>query len=78
MKRIINDKIYDTDSAELVAEGPMVNVYRTKNGRWFEQVRSIIFDGCELHPLMFNEAKSLVGLHAPDRYDEFFGQAEEA
>jgi hypothetical protein len=34
--------------------------------------------GCQIIPIDQNEAKSLVGVHAPDQYDKYFGRAEKA
>ncbi len=78
MKTIIDGKLYDTDSAEMVAVGQFVEVYRTSKGSWFKRSQSMFGMGSMLLPINGDEAKKLVGLHAPDRYEKYFGQAEEA
>lgn len=78
MKTIINEKLYDTDTADLVAVGNYVEVYQTRNGNWFKKSDSILGLGCMLIPIDEKEAKKLIGLHAPEKYERYFGQAEEA
>lgn len=78
MKIIVDDKIYDTDTANLVAVGSYVEVYQTQKGNWFKKSDSILGWGCQLIPIDIKEAKMLIGLHAPDKYENYFGQAEEA
>lgn len=78
MKTIINGKIYDTDTAERIAKGPCVSVYRTQSGKWFKRALSVFSNNYEIKLISFYEAKELVGLHAPDQYEKYFGQAEEA
>ena len=78
MKTIINGKLYDTDTADLVAVGNYVEVYQTQKGSWFKKSDSMLGWGCMLIPIEVNEAKKLIGLHAPDKYERYFGQAEEA
>jgi hypothetical protein len=76
MKTIIEGKLYDTDNANLIAVGTFVEVYRTTKGSWFKKSDSILGQGCALVPIDENEAKGLVGLHAPDRFNKYFGRAE--
>ncbi len=76
MKTIIEGKLYDTEAAELIACGTFVEVFRTKRGNWFKKSDSTLGQGCALIPIDENEAKGLVGLHAPDRYNKYFGRAE--
>lgn len=78
MKIIIDGKLYDTETADLVAVGTFVEVYRTKKGNWFKKSDSIFGQGCQIIPIDQSEAKKLVGLHTPDRYNKYFGQAEMA
>ncbi len=78
MKTIINEKLYDTDTAELVAVGNYIEVYQTQKGNWFKKSDSMLGWGCMLIPIEVNEAKKLIGLHAPEKYERYFGQAEEA
>ena len=78
MKRIIDNKAYDTETANLVAVGNYVEVYQTPKGNWFKKSDSMLGWGCMLIPIDVNEAKELIGLLAPDKYEKYFGQAEEA
>ncbi len=78
MKIIINEKLYDTETADLIAVGTFVEVYRTKKGSWFKKSDSILGQGCQIIPIEQNEAKKLIGIHAPDRYNKYFGQVEKA
>jgi hypothetical protein len=78
MKAIIDGKIYDTETAERIAEGVCVEVYRTKKGNWFKRTRDLYTDNHHVEPIGEKEARDLIGLNAPDRYDKYFGRAETA
>lgn len=72
MQAIIDGKLYDTEGAERVAEGTFVEVFRTKDGRWFKKEEPMLGLGCQIIPIDQKEAKSLVGFHSPDSYDKYF------
>jgi hypothetical protein len=78
MKTIIDGKLYDTETAELVAVGDFVEVYRTAKGNWFERNKDIHGVNYKVEPIEANYAKRFIGIHAPDRYCKYFGEAEEA
>jgi hypothetical protein len=93
MKAIIDNKVYDTDKAELVFEfvrtyevesilGTYFNekgsgqLYKTSKGNWFELIKR---EGrsTEFNALNLEDAKNIVLIH-PDKYQELFGELEEA
>lgn len=78
MKTIINGMLYDTETAELIAVGTYVEVYRTKKGNWFKKVDSILGTGCQIVPIELREAGLLVGENAPENYCKYFGRAVSA
>ncbi|MCI1965869.1 MAG: hypothetical protein LKJ17_07035 [Oscillospiraceae bacterium] len=78
MKTIIDGKLYDTEQASLVAVGAYIEVYRTQKGNWFKKCGSPLENSCRVVPVEGREAQSLVGLHAPDEYEKYFGRPEEA
>lgn len=76
MKAIINGKIYDTETAELIAVGDFLEIYKTKKGNWFKRTKDINGVNYQIEVINAADAKSFVGLHAPDHYDKYFGRAE--
>jgi len=78
MKQIIDGKLYDTETAELIYtyEPPTspfyVNYYRTKNDAYF----TFGIEG--ITPLEEYDVKESIGKHDIDRYIELFGPVEEA
>lgn len=78
MKAIIDGKLYDTEAANLIAIGNYTEVYRTRKGNWFKQTYGEFGCGCRIVPINEQETMSLVGRFAPDNYEEYFGEPEEA
>lgn len=86
MKRIINGRSYDTDTAERVAYGDHGHemsqawwaLYRTRQGAFFEVVAD--HDGSlqEFKPLTDQEAYAFMERHANDLIEEYFGPMPEA
>ncbi len=86
MRRIIDSKAYDTDTAELVASGShnhelsdaWWSLYRTTAGAWFEVAAG--HDGVveEFQPLTDGEARRWLERHANRLVEGYFGQAPEA
>lgn len=73
MKQIIDGKLYDTDTAELIlslADGKR-RFYRTKKGAFFQ-----VYDGT-MGVLSEEAMKKYMGVFAPDIYVKLFGEVEE-
>lgn len=86
MKRIINGKKYDTDTARQLAgwsnEIPMGDynhmgqyLYQKKNGEFFVEINAT--DGDDINPLSENEAMAWVERFANDAYEKLFGEVSE-
>lgn len=79
MQKIIDNKLYDTDTAERlliinISKGVSTFVYRTRKGAYF----GIESDGTLL-PLTEGEVRSLLGRYGSvERYTQLFGAPEEA
>lgn len=70
MKAIINEKLYDTTTSEvLLAQGTLV-LYKTQNGTYY-MVNS---DG--IIPMTIEDAKKYLGVHDTDTYIQEFGEVE--
>jgi hypothetical protein len=86
VKRIINGRSYDTDTATRVAYGEHGHemsqawwgLYRTKQGAFFEVVAD--HDGIlqEFKPLTYQEAYAFMERHANHLIEEYFGPMPEA
>jgi len=86
VRRIIDSKAYDTDTAELVASGDhnhelsqaWWSLYRTTGGAWFEVAAD--HDGVVegFQPLTDAEARRWLERHANKLVEKYFGQAPEA
>jgi hypothetical protein len=78
MKAIIKNKIYDTEKADIVAIGDGINIYVTKNGNWFLEVRGI--NKNTIRSINENQAYlHLCNLFALDAIKKYFpGRIEEA
>jgi hypothetical protein len=86
VKRIINGKSYDTDTATRVARGDHGHemsqawwaLYRTQHGAFFEVVAD--HDGTlqEFKPLTDREAYAFMERHANDQIEQYFGAMPEA
>lgn len=78
MKTIIDGKLYDTETATLVSVGMNEKVFLTKKGNWFKETRVPYHEMSILLKIGETEAKRIVGLNSPDRYEKYFGRPEEA
>ena len=86
MRKIINGRSYDTDTATMVARGEYGHelsmawwaLYRTQQGAFFEVVTD--HDGAlqDFKPLTDQEAYAFMERHANDRIEEYFGPMPEA
>jgi hypothetical protein len=86
VKRIINGKSYDTDTATLVASGDHGHelsmagwqLYRTRQGAFFEVV--LDHDGGlqDFRPLTDQEAYAFMEVHANNLIEKYFGPIPEA
>lgn len=83
MKKIINGKKYDTNTARKLfttykGVGKSGELYLKKTGEFFE-AHWTNWDGCEdtIEPLTEKDAREKVGEHDGDLYEELFGEAEE-
>jgi hypothetical protein len=85
VKRIINGRSYDADTATLVARGDHGHelsmawwaLYRTKQGAFFEVVAD--HDGSlqDFRPLTDQEAYAVMEVHANDQIEKYFGPMPE-
>ena len=75
MKKIINGKMYDTDTSEEIYldENKNRHIFKTMKGNYF-----LLYSNGEIVPKTENEVKELLGLYNADRYIELFGEVEEA
>lgn len=70
MKAIINEKLYDTTTSEvLLAQGTLV-LYKTQNGTYY----MVNADG--IIPMTIEDAKKYLGVHDTDAYIKEFGEVE--
>lgn len=80
MKQIIGGKLYNTDTATLVASstaqdyppGIAINLYRKTTGEFFVEWADTL-----IQPLSEAEAKNWVGKYAVDAYTTIFGTVTE-
>ena len=76
MKRIVNGKLYDTDTAELVCLSKISlfseRLYRTKKGRYFiyDKFGSVEY----IKPLNEDETFEWLSKHNPDKAVELFSE----
>lgn len=75
MKKIINGKMYDTDTSEEIYlnENNNKRIFKTKKGNYF-----LMYANGEVVPKTEDEVKELLGLYDTDKYIELFGNVEEA
>lgn len=75
MRRIIDDLLYDTNTAELVftEEGTNRMLYRTPNGNFFT-----FYPTGEIRPKSMEDTKDYLGRNDVKKYIELFGKPKEA
>ena len=75
MKRIIDNLLYDTDTAELIytEEGTARRLYKTPNGNFFT-----LYQTGEIRPKSIEDTKEYLGRHSVEKYIELFGEPKEA
>ncbi|MVB11063.1 hypothetical protein CAFE_17650 [Caprobacter fermentans] len=78
MQTIIDGKLYDTDTATLVASSWREEIFRTRRGNWFKRVRALCSENFVLEKMNDAEAKRAVGILSPKSYETYFGRPEEA
>ena len=74
MKQIIDDVLYDTDTAEEIyfEESTLRRWYRTTNNRYF-----IAWANGEILPVEEDTAKLVLGKHDTDKYIAIWGEPQE-
>ena len=84
MKKIIDGKLYDTETAELVysLEDTNTHFYKTRKGNYFRYAHGFQYTtGVYKHiitPVSESDVKNEIGICDTDKYIEMFGQPEEA
>ena len=89
MRVIINDLLYDTDKAKMLAEGlysfeigqTYVLPYKTPKGRYFIARTCVTAEGFEpdcLIPSIETQVKDLISKTSVDLYIKIFSEPEEA
>ena len=75
MKKIINGKMYDTDTSEEIYLDEMNNrrIFQTKKGNYF-----LLYPNGKLVPKTEDEIKEFLGNNDTNKYIELFGEVEEA
>ena len=84
MKRVINGKMYNTATADLIIEdlwvgvGTSTDLYRNENGEFF-YANYTQWDGqrASIEPISEGEAKEVIGDYDGEIYAELFGDPEE-
>lgn len=70
MKAIINEKLYDTTTSEVIYIGDMEALYKTKNGAYFKSSSEGI------QPMGIEEVKEYLGIKDVDAYVKEFGSVD--
>ena len=75
MQRVIDDLLYDTDTAMIIhmEERPKRVLYQTSNGNFF-----MFYATGEIVPKTEESTKDYLGKYNVEKYIELFGQPEEA
>lgn len=75
MKRVINDLLYDTDTATLIYTDQDTNrkLYKTPNGKFFT-----LYPTGEIRAKSEEATKEYLGRYDVKKYIELFGEPEEA
>lgn len=75
MKRVINDLLYDTETAEMIyiEEGTNRKLYRTPNGNFFT-----LYPTGEIRAKTEEAAKDYLGKYDVEKYIKVFGEPKEA
>lgn len=75
MKRVINDLLYDTETAEMIyiEEGTNRKLYRTPNGNFFT-----LYPTGEIRAKTEETAKDYLGKYDVEKYIKVFGEPKEA
>lgn len=70
MKAIINEKLYDTVTSEVIYIGDMEALYKTKNGAYFRTSSGGI------QPMEVEKVKEYLGIKDVDAYVKEFGSVD--
>lgn len=75
MKRVINDLLYDTDTADLIfiEEDTNRKLYKTSNGNFFT-----LYPTGEIRAKTEEATKDYLGRYDVEKYIEVFGEPREA
>ena len=72
MKKIIKNKVYDTEKARILAEANSCTLYRKKTGEFF------LFSGDAIYPKTYDQADAWAKATLPEHvYAKIFGQPED-
>ena len=70
MKAMINEKLYDTTTSEVIYVGDMEALYKTQNGAYFRTSSEGI------QPMEIEEVKKYLGIKDVDAYIKEFGSVD--
>ena len=70
MKAIINEKLYDTTTSEVIYIGDMEALYKTQNGAYFRT------SSYGIEPMRIEEVKEYLGIKDVDAYIKEFGSVD--
>ena len=70
MKAIINEKLYDTTSSEVIYVGDIEALYKTQNGAYFRT------SSYGIEPMGIEEVKEYLGIKDVDAYIKEFGSVD--
>ena len=70
MKAIINEKLYDTTTSEVIYIGDMEALYKTQNGNYFRTSSEGI------QPMGIEKVKEYLGIKDVDAYVKEFGSVD--
>lgn len=75
MKQVINNLLYDTETATIIytEENTQRVLYRTQNGNFF-----MLYSNGDIVPKSEESAKEYLGKHSVPMYIELFGEPQEA
>ena len=70
MKAIINEKMYDTTTSEVIYVGDIEALYKTQNGAYFRT------SSYGIEPMGIEEVKEYLGIKDVDAYIKEFGSVD--
>lgn len=70
MKAIINEKLYDTTTSQVIYVGDIEALYKTQNGAYFRT------SSYGIEPMGIEEVKEYLGIKDVDAYIKEFGSVD--